>query len=666
MKVNNHPATAGNVTCTRGRKACPHSILIMKRFLFAFLCLFWSVNQTKAQIITTIAGTGGSTFSGENVSAITAGIPNPGGGKFDKHGNYYFVDGVNSHRVRRITPLGIISSVAGNGMAGFAGDGGPATSARLNGPTGIALDTFGNIYVSDGQNNRIRRIDKLTGVISTVAGTGVGGFGPDGVMATASMIWGPSDICIDRLNNIYIADGVNSRVRKISSTGIISTVAGIMTAGYSGDYGPATNAQLGLPSGVAVDDTGNIFIADNGTGSSCIRKVDISGIITTFAGNGASSYVTDGIPATVAQICPNKICCDSVNNLFVSDRYNNRVYKIDVFTNLLTCIAGIGVVGDSGDGGPATSATLNYPSGVAVDACGNLYVPTVGSVSVVGSGRRIRKVTFNPGGIGTISIAVTPNDTVCAGTVVTFTATTTGASTMGYQWYKNGVAVPGATNATYSYTATTVEGGDSVRCVYTGIDVCSIAGNPGSNVLHIVATPLTMPTIAVSSVASATLGSVVTVNATVGSAGGSYSIKWYKNSSLFATTSVPTATYIKGTGTDVITARVSSTAATGCYDTATSSAISIAQDPVQVLQPQATVVVEVYPNPATHNVAVEAGASIKGITITNAAGQVFDVPQTQMATNRHVLDIANLPVGVYLLQVTDEYGGKVVKRVVKR
>ncbi len=633
--------------------------------------LFWALiafisKDGLSQNISTIAGTGGSTFSGESVSAITAGIPNPGGGKFDKNGNYYFVDGVNSHRVRRINPLGIISSVAGNGMAGFAGDGGPATNARLNGPTGIALDTIGNIYVSDGQNNRIRRIDKLTGVISTVAGTGVGGFGPDGVMATASMIWGPSDICIDRLNNIYIADGVNSRVRKISSTGIISTVAGIMTAGYSGDHGPATNAQLGLPSGVAVDDTGNIFIADNGTGSSCIRKVNTSGIITTFAGNGASSYVSDGIPATVAQICPNKICCDSLNNLFVSDRYNNRVYKIDVFTNLLTCIAGNGVVGDSGDGGSATSATLNYPSGVAVDACGNLYVPTVGSVSVVGSGRRIRKVTFNPEGIGTISIAVTPNDTVCAGTVVTFTATTTGASTAGYQWIKNGVAVPGATNATFSYTATTVEGGDSVRCVYTGIDVCSIAGNPGSNVLHVVATPLTMPSIALSSVSAAAVGTVVTVNATVGAAGSSYSIKWYRNSVLFATTSVPTATYVKGAGTDVVTARLSSTDPTGCYDTATAGAINIALAPVQVLQPQAPMAVEVYPNPATQSVTVDAGAAIKVISVTNAAGQVYDVPHTVVAPGTHVLDVARLPAGVYLLQVTDEYGNKVMKRVVKR
>lgn len=292
-------------------------------------------------------------------------------------------------------------------------------------------------------------------------------------------------------------------------------------------------------------------------------------------------------------------------------------------------------------------------------------IPTAGSASVPGSGRRIRKVTFNPGGIAAISIAVTPNDTVCAGTVVTFTATTTGASTAGYQWYRNGVAVPGATNATYSYTATTVEGGDSVRCVYTGIDVCSIAGNPVSNVLHIVATPLTMPSIALSSVSEAAVGTVVTVNATVGAAGSSYSIKWYRNSVLFATTGVPIATYVKGAGTDVITARVSSTDATGCYDTATAGAINIAVAPVQVLQPQAQTAVEVYPNPATHSVTVDAGAAIKLLSLTNAAGQVYDVPHTVVAPGTHVLDVARLPAGVYLLQVTDEYGNKVVKRLVK-
>ncbi|MBL7690870.1 MAG: T9SS type A sorting domain-containing protein [Flavipsychrobacter sp.] len=637
--------------------------MFFMKLAFSFLLVLYSVYST-AQTITTVAGTGASTFSGENVPAITAGIPNPGGGVFDKYGNYYFVDAQSSQRVRKITPDGIISTIAGNGLAGFSGDSGPATAARLNGPQGLSIDTSGNIYIADAQNNRIRKVDVSTGIIHTVAGTGVGAYSGDGIPATSANIWNPQDVSVDRLGNIYVADMFNYRIRKVNSSGVISTFAGNGNHGYSGESTLADTSMIGVIVGLCNDTAGNLYMASN---TVCrVMKVSTMNIMTTVAGDGSCTFTVDGVAATTAHISPLRCCVDDSENLYIADKYHNRLYKVDWGTGILLTVAGNGIAGDSGDGGAASSATLNGPTGVAVDACGNLLIPTSGNASVPGSGRRIRKVTFNPGGIGTISIAVTPNDTVCAGTVVTFTATTTGASTMGYQWYKNGVAVPGATNATYSYTATTVEGGDSVRCVYTGIDVCSITGNPGSNLLHIVATPLTMPTIAVSSVASATLGSVVTVNATVGSAGGSYSIKWYKNSSLFATTSVPTATYIKGIGTDVITARVSSTAATGCYDTATSSAISIAQDPVQVLQPQATVVVEVYPNPATHSVAVEAGAAIKGITITNAAGQVFDVPQTQVATNRHVLDIAHLPAGVYLLQVTDEYGSKVVKRVVKR
>jgi hypothetical protein len=179
-----------------------------------------------------------------------------------------------------------------------------------------------------------------------------------------------------------------------------------------------------------------------------------------------------------------------------------------------------------------------------------------------------------------------------------------------------------------------------------------------------VVTPPVVPVITLSAVPAATVGATVTVNASVTSAGSSYSIDWYKNTVLFATTSVPVVTYVKAAGTDAIIAKVRPLGE-DCHDTAWSVSITIAVSPVQALQPQATVVVEVYPNPATHSVAVEAAAGIKGITITNATGQVFDVPQAQMATNHHVLDIAHLPAGVYLLQVTDEYGNKVVKRVVK-
>ena len=363
----------------------------MKIFLFIiFPCCL------KGQIITTIAGTGSSTFSGENVPAILAGLPNPGSGAFDKFGNYYIVDGINSHRVRKITPSGIISTAAGNGMGGYFGDNGPATSARLNGPTGVALDTFGNLYIADGQNHRIRKVDATTGIISTIAGTGIGGYNGDGLQATSAQIWGPADICIDYLGNIFIADGVNSRIRKINTYGIITTYAGSSVSGYSGDFGLATNANLGLPSGVATDYSSNLYIADNSTISNCVRKVNTLGIITTIAGNGTANYIGDGMLATMSQLCPNKIRIDNFNNIFISDRYNNRVYELQFATGILHNIIGNGVADDSGDGGLAITASLNYPSGVAIDTCGNLYIPTVGNVSIVGSGRRIRKITFNP------------------------------------------------------------------------------------------------------------------------------------------------------------------------------------------------------------------------------------------------------------------------------
>ncbi len=618
----------------------------------------------RAQIITTVAGTGSSAYSGENVLAVIAGIPNPGAGVFDRNGNYYFIDAQGSNRVRRISPDGIIKTVAGNGMAGFSGDYGPATAARLNGPQGLSIDTSGNLYIADAQNNRIRKVEASTGVIQTVAGTGTGPFLADGVPATSANIWNPQDVSVDRFGNMYIADMFNYRIRKVNSSGIISTYAGNGNHGYSGEGTFADTSMVGVVVGLCNDSVGNLYIASN---SVCrVMKVSPMNIMTTIAGDGSCTYSIDGVVATTASICPLRCCVDDSSNLYIADKVNNRVYKVAWGTNMLHNVAGNGVAGDIGDGGLPTAANLYGPTGIAVDPCRNLLIPTAGSASVPGSGRRIRKVTFNPGGIASISIAVTPNDTVCAGTVVTCTATTTGASTAGFQWYRNGVAVPGATNATYSYPATTVEGGDSVRCVYTGIDVCSIAGNPGSNVLHIVATPLTMPSIALSSVSAAAVGTVVTVSATVGAAGSSYSIKWYRNSLLFATTSVPTATYVKGAGTDVITARVSSTDATGCYDTATAGAINIAVAPVEVLQPQAPTAVEVYPNPATHSVTVDAGAAIKVISITNAAGQVYDVPHGVVAPGTHLLDVARLPAGVYLLQVTDEYGNKVVKRVVKR
>lgn len=347
--------------------------------LFAIIAS--SIN-VEAQNITTFGG-GGGAFC-EECSATSCAIPNPIGGIFDKFGNYYFASGVGGNRIRRINTAGIITTVAGNGVGGFLGDGGMATSAHLKHPAAVKLDTSGNIYISDFQNFRIRKVDVFTGVISTIAGNGTFGYNGDGIPATDAMIFG-GNICLDRAGNIYVSEYNGRRVRKINTSGIISTIAGTGAIGSSGDGGQATNAELS-PNGVTIDDAGNIYIAD--PHANVVRKIDVSGNISTIAGNGGWIYVGDGIPATDAQIQPTHISHDMLGNIYVGDKVNKRVYKITP-TGMLYCVAGNGMGGFSGDGGPATSATLAYPSGISIDPCGNLFITEADN-------NRIRKVTFNP------------------------------------------------------------------------------------------------------------------------------------------------------------------------------------------------------------------------------------------------------------------------------
>jgi len=344
---------------------------------------------TQGQTITTFAGNGSTSYSGEGVAATSAGIPDPQGGAFDKYGNYYFGDGLNSFRVRKITVAGIITTVAGTGSSGFNGDGILATNAQLGWPDAVRVDTSGNLYVVDGGNHRIRKVNATTGIISTIAGTGSGGFGGDGTAATAAKLYNPQDACLDKKGNLYIADYWNNRVRKVSTSGIITTIAGGGTLGV-GDNGPATTAQLIAPWTVAVDDTGNVFIGEESstTISNRVRKVDTFGIITTVAGDGTYVYVGDGIPATVTAISPVRIIFDTSGQLYIAEDYNRRVRKID-HSGIIHTVAGNGMTGFSGDGVPATDASIDFPGGVAFDACSNLYVPDANN-------RRIRKIAFNP------------------------------------------------------------------------------------------------------------------------------------------------------------------------------------------------------------------------------------------------------------------------------
>ena len=259
-----------------------------------------------------------------------------------------------------------ITTIAGTGVASYSGDGGPATSAAINFPESVAVDHAGNIYFADLTNFRVRKVDP-SGTITTVAGCGqvttpcaLVGLG-DGGPATAPFM-GPFDVAVDSAGTLYIADDGHQSIRKVDSSGIITTVAGNGKAGFSGDGGPATGAALNGPGGIAFDSAGNLYIAD--LSNNRIRKVDTAGIITTVAGNGVNGFSGDGGPATSAALAnPHAVAVDSAGNLYIADTNNFRVRKVNS-AGIITTFAGTGTVGFSGDGGPATSALITGPKGM--------------------------------------------------------------------------------------------------------------------------------------------------------------------------------------------------------------------------------------------------------------------------------------------------------------
>ena len=311
-------------------------------------------------IISTIAGSGQLQFV--NASGLAT----------DTAGDVYVADG---SLIRKISPAGTITTVAGDGgPAGYAGlgDGGPATAATLTGLTGVALDSAGTVYIADTFNNRVRKIGG-DGVITTVANLGVNQ---------------PSGLAMDAGGNLYIADSNSGRIRKLSPDGVFTTVAGSIQAigsSSSGDGGPATSARLYWPKDIALDSSGNLYIAD--TGNNRIRMVTPAGIITTIAGNGAAGYAGvysgDGGPAVIAGLFfPSGLAVDGSGNLYVADTNNYRVRKISP-VGIITTLAGNGVRGWSGDGGPATQAQLTNPTGLKLDNASNLYIADSTTVRMI-------------------------------------------------------------------------------------------------------------------------------------------------------------------------------------------------------------------------------------------------------------------------------------------
>ncbi len=277
-----------------------------------------------------------------------------------------------------------ITTFAGSGPAGYSGDGGPATQAEINRVVGLAVDAAGNVYMADQNNNRVRKVD-TKGVITTFAGTGAAGYSGDGGPAAQAELNGPLGVCVAPNGNIYVNDNGNGRVRAISPSGTISTVAGNGSGVSSGDGGPATAAGFVIPIRCAVDSNGNLFIVDQG--ASRVRRVDGKGIVTTYAGIGVQSYSGDGGPATQAAMNnPTWVTVDAAGNLYVTDQFNFRIRMVNAASGTITTVAGNGVNTFAGDGGQATQASLGYPGGTVVDPSGALYI-------VDDSNNRIRVVS---------------------------------------------------------------------------------------------------------------------------------------------------------------------------------------------------------------------------------------------------------------------------------
>jgi uncharacterized protein YjdB len=338
---------------------------------FLAMVLLLHSSNGSAQIITRFAG--GGISLGDGGQATAAMLSRPAQIALDAAGNVYIAD-YNQHRIRKVTPSGIITTIAGTGVAGYNGSGMPATMAQLYSPAGVAVDTAGNIYFSELNGGRVRKI-LPTGMMYTIAGTGSYTYNGDGIPATAAN-FAPMGMCLDVAGNIYFADYVNHRIRKINkTTGIISSVAGTGTFGYNGDNIVATAASLYNPYAVFVDTVGNIFIAD--ASNNRVRKVNYyDGKITTIAGNGTTGN-TGGYGTGIKLSSPSGVFVDRHGRVFICDR-NNNVIKVITTTGYCYQIAGNALIGETGDGAAALAARLSYPISIAVTPSGKIFTASFG------------------------------------------------------------------------------------------------------------------------------------------------------------------------------------------------------------------------------------------------------------------------------------------------
>ncbi len=567
-----------------------------------YIAAIFITATANAQTINTFAGNGTGALAGDGGAATAASLRYPFHITLDGAGNMYIADWGNN-AIRKISATGTISTLAGNGVPTYGGDGGPATAAYLNQPADIAFDGSGNLFFSDNGNKRIRKID-VAGIISTVVGTGAPGYSGDGGAATAATINDPRGITIDASGNLYIAEASNHVIRKVNTSGIISTVAGNHTSGISGDGGAATAAQLNNPHDVAFDASGNMYIADRNNHR--VRKVNTTGIISAYAGVGASGYTGDGSQASAANLnSPMALFIDAYGNMYVGDGGNNRVRKIKT-SGIISTVAGNGSYSFSGDGGTAVSAALKSPSGMAKDATGNLYIADEGN-------HRIRKVTSAP-------ITLLGGGAICAGATVTLTASETGGTwssastsiaTVGTSGVVTGVA---AGTAVISYTESGI----------TGTKTITVNPLPAP-----IAGTLTVCVTAVTTLTNSDPGGL-----------------WASGGTSIAT--VDASGNVTGTGAGTVP--ITYTLPSGCYSTA-----------IVTVDPCPTLVanefngrmqsLRIYPNPNNGTFNIDLPENVTSLTVTDLTGRLLLSKYIETSPAKTItLNFDSLPQGSYVVK----------------
>lgn len=587
---------------------------------------------SKAQIITTIAGTGAWSCSGDGGPATAAAIGQQYGAAVDASGNIY-INCSNCRRIKKISPSGIITTVVGTGAGGSTGDGGPATAATFDMAYGLAVDKMGNLYFTDWTMSVIRKVD-AAGIISTIAGDPTvlgGGYSGDGGPAIYAQVSWPTGIATDNAGNLFFADEQNNMIRKISTSGIMSRVGGTGLYGSTGDGGPALSAGIQAPAAVAVDNAGNIYVVEDINHR--VRKISTSGVITAFAGNGTIGYSGDGGPATAAQLAyPQAITADDHGNIFIAESRNNIIRKVDA-AGIISTYAGDGTRGHSGDGGAATAAQLNAPYGIAIDKNGFIYVPEL-------DGAYVRKLDTC---MMPFIAPITGDTLLCLGDTVLMADTTTGGV-----WTISDTGVA------------SIDGSGVVRSKARGMATISYSV-ANSCATKNVSKPLVVGPYA----------GTITGMGTRHHSGGTDTFCYM---AFVQTNGTPggvwgltdtTVAMFDGTGmirplTYWVTDTVFYAVTDSCGSDTAYQSIMIVWCPDGVNQAAASNnEINIYPNPANNELHITATNNIAHITITNMVGQM--IYNREYDDKELTVNVADLPPGIYLVRVN----GSDVRRFVK-